>query len=153
MSASMGPGRSILAAVLIGVLSIMGPGCERSTEPIDGLLLRTHLQFNLGDTLTLAYHETAENAPSRTFIRFDSVLGDSRCPINVVCVWEGNAAIAFDMEEPGGEHRFSLNTHAGFARDTVLAGRTISLIDVLPYPEWPEQRPDQAEYKVILTIR
>jgi hypothetical protein len=103
--------------------------------------------------LTLAYREAAENAPSRTVIRFDSVLGDSRCPIDVVCVWEGNAEIAFELEEPGGMHRFSLNTHAGFARDTVLAGRAIVLIDVLPYPIRPEQRLDQGEYKVILTIR
>lgn len=154
MNAGAGRVRSILAGVLLpGLLLVMGPGCERSTEPADGLLLKTRPSFNLGDTLTLAYGEAAENAPTRTVIRFDSVLEDSRCPTHVVCVWEGNARIALDLQEPGGEHRFSLNTHAGYARDTVLAGRTIRLINVLPYPEWPEPRPAQEEYKAILTIR
>ena len=107
MNAGAGRVRSILAGVLLpGLLLVMGPGCERSTEPADGLLLKTRPSFNLGDTLTLAYGEAAENAPTRTVIRFDSVLEDSRCPTHVVCVWEGNARIALDLQEPGGEHRF-----------------------------------------------
>jgi len=153
MGASAGPARLILAALLIGVSSVTGPKCERSTDPVDGLLLKTRSQFNLGDTLTLAVNESAENAPSRTVIRFDSVLGDSRCPRDVMCFWEGNAEVAFEMEEPGGRHVFSLNTYRGFARDTVLAGLTVGLIDVLPYPERSGQRPDPRDYRVVLTVR
>jgi hypothetical protein len=138
------------AALLTVVLWITGPGCERSTDPADGLALKTHVPFNLGDTLTLGFRETAENVPTRTYIRFDSVLEDSRCPTDVVCVWEGNARLSFTMNDG---ITFSLNTHAGFIRDTLLAGRGIGLIGVLPGPPEHGRRLDPAEYKAVLTIR
>jgi hypothetical protein len=134
-------------------LSIAGPNCERSTDPADGPVVKTRAPFNLGDTLTLGWRETAENIPSKTFIRFDSVLEDSRCPVDVVCFWEGNVKLSFMMEEPGGRHPFALNTHPGFAVDTLLAGRRIGLIGVLPGPPEHDRRLNPEEYKAVLTIR
>jgi hypothetical protein len=154
MKAAGKSGLSIGAAALLTVvLSIAGPGCERSTDPVDGLVMKTRVPFSAGDTLTLGFRETAENIPSKTFIRFDSVLEDSRCPIDVVCIWEGNVKLSFMMDEPGGRHPFELNTHTGFTRDTLLAGRRIGLIGVLPGPPEHGRRLDPAEYKAVLTIR
>jgi hypothetical protein len=144
---------ALLAAFGFGIVWMLGLSCERSKIPMDGILLKTHSQFNLGDTITLAYREIAENGPSHTFLQFDSILEDSRCPADVMCFWEGNARISFVLEEPDGRHRFALNTHVGFTRDTAVAGLRIVMLGVLPGPPGHERRLDPEEYRAVVTVR
>jgi hypothetical protein len=146
--------RSALAAAMgFGILWILGPGCERSKIPVDGLRVKERVQFNLGDTLTLSYRQIVEYGPARTALQFDSILEDSRCPADVECIWEGNARVSFVLEEPGGRHRFALNTHAGFTRDTAVAGLRVGLVDVLPRPPGHERRLAQDEYRAVVFVR
>jgi hypothetical protein len=144
---------ALLAATGFGILWMLGPGCERSKMPVDGILQKKHSQFNLGDTVTLAYREIAGNESTLTFLQFDSILEDSRCPADVMCFWEGNARISFLLEEPGGRHRFALNTYAGFTRDTSVAGRRVALIGVLPRPPGHDRRLDPEDYRAVITVR
>ena len=69
----------------------------------------------------------------------DSVLGDSRCPSNVQCVWEGNAEVRFLFTVDSIQTDFALNTNGGmqFNSDTIIDGYSISLLDLSPYPEDP----------------
>jgi hypothetical protein len=89
----------LLAAFGFGIVWMLGSGCERSKIPVDGILLKSKSQFSMGDTVTLVYREILENGPSHTFLQFDSILEDSRCPIDVMCFWEGNARISFVLED------------------------------------------------------
>ena len=88
----------------------------------------------LNDTLEIAYQDTFFNADEKIWITFDSLLSDSRCPLNVVCVWEGNAEVSFVLYSEGEEAEFTLNTYSGFTNDTTIFAYDISLIDVFPYP-------------------
>jgi hypothetical protein len=93
-----------------------------STEDADTLVL--------GDTLSISYKDTLYNQDEAVFITFDSLIADSRCPIGVVCFWEGNAELSFVFNKT----RFSLNTHPAFVTDTTLFEYKILLVQVYPYP-------------------
>lgn len=82
------------------------------------------------DTLHINYKETVINTDENISITFDSLLEDSRCPIGVVCFWEGNAKVGFIFNS----QNFELNTHLSFKNDTTLLRYHISLIGVHPYP-------------------
>jgi len=67
--------------------------------------------FELGQPFSLAYQETKSNTAEDITIKFDAVIGDSRCPADVVCVWEGNAEIQFTFTKGSASETFSLNTN------------------------------------------
>jgi len=90
------------------------------------------LFFN--DTLSIVYHDTLRNPEESLWITFDSLLEDSRCPTDLMCWWEGNACLLFDVNKNNIEHRIFLNTYTGFTRDTTILKYRIFLIEVLPIP-------------------
>ncbi|GAA4290134.1 hypothetical protein GCM10023163_03150 [Aestuariibaculum suncheonense] len=84
-------------------------------------------------------------SPSEYKLCVDSV-SDSRCPINVNCVWEGNAAVYFTLSSKHEDIPFTLNTFSNFKQDTIINGITFSLVDVLPYPDTTNARNQEAYY-------
>ncbi len=88
----------------------------------------------LGDTVNVSYGETLHNFKEQIWITFDSVYEDSRCPLDVECVWAGNAKLGFTFKQSIRKTSFTLNTHPNFNRDTTVYFYQISLVDVLPYP-------------------
>ena len=118
--------------IFAGVLAaFIYSGCEKDLE------LKSTLPLN--DTIEIANFETRNNYEHKLVLRMDSVLGDSRCPSNVQCVWEGNAEVRFLFTVDSIRTDFVLNTHGGnqFNSDTIIDGYSISLLDLSPYPEDP----------------
>lgn len=71
-------------------------------------------------------------------LKFKEVISDSRCPINVSCIWEGEAKVLVELFENG---RFleekvllvnSKNSSLSFLSEAVAY--SISGIDLMPYP-------------------
>lgn len=69
----------ILPAILVP-LSLFG--CAKSTEN----------EFSLGQEFTLSAGQSVSIAGENLKIQFIEVINDSRCPINVTCIWEGRAS-------------------------------------------------------------
>lgn len=68
-------------------------------------------------------------------LRFDSIIGDSRCPADVQCVWEGNAEISVVIGMAGAAtSTLMLNTNPTFATSADYLGFTVSLVALDPYP-------------------
>ncbi len=66
-------------------------------------------------------------------IGFQAVLGDSRCPSDVVCVWEGEGRIELGLTMGDGPTvPVELNTRGPLS--TAHGGYTITLIELAPYP-------------------
>lgn len=86
------------------------------------------------DTLTIVFQDTLRNPAEKSWLTFSSVVADSRCPIGVVCVWEGNAEIAFMFFDGEKSIDFNLNSNPMFVTDTTVLGFTFSLLVVNPYP-------------------
>lgn len=66
----------------------------------------------------------------------DSVFNDSRCPMDVICVWQGNAAVAISFTLHGTVHQLTLNTAntINLTADTIVQNYRISLSELMPYP-------------------
>jgi len=121
-------GMIIFAGFLAAVIYA---GCEKE------LKLKSTLLLN--DTIEMANFETKYNHENSIVLRMDSVLGDSRCPSNVQCVWEGNAEVRFlfTVDSKGTDFVLNTNVDKQFNSDTVISGYRIKLLDLSPYPEDP----------------
>jgi hypothetical protein len=100
----------------------------------------------LGDTVTIGVGDAAAYEDAGLDVHFRRVRGDSRCPLDVQCVWAGDGAVELGL------------TAGGLSRDVVLhttlepqsagAGSvTVQLVDLLPYPAGTGGV-DPAEYAV-----
>lgn len=67
-------------------------------------------------------------------VTFQRVSGDSRCPIDVVCVWEGDAAVALLLRAaPGAAEPRELHTSGQMGeRETSYSGYTVRLETLQP---------------------
>jgi hypothetical protein len=121
--------------------------CEKRSAPFAP---DSH-SFVLGDTLNVRIAETWADASNRISVRLDSVAEDSRCPLNLECFWQGNAKAILTCASGTGRAIFGLNTYPGFLQDTTVFGRSIKLLDVMPYPVWKTPIPKE-DYSVKLVV-
>ena len=132
----------LMAAALFAV------ACGRTTEPVShGEQVQV---VEAGDTLTLQYGDSAllgRNGPS---ITFSAIEADSRCPVDVTCVWAGDAHVRLDGNR--GDGREPLELHTGIEpTEAEFGGYRIRLLDVAPARrQGDDARP--ADYSVRLAI-
>lgn len=83
--------------------------------------------------MTLAVSGQAEVAPGLV-LTLERVVADSRCPVDVTCVWAGEIRVAFSLEAPQTEaprFEFELATTAPKA---AVRGLEFELLGALPVP-------------------
>ena len=83
-------------------------------------------------------------------LTFRSVEQDSRCPIDAVCVWMGDAEIALRIEQGTQVATAALHTNEQ-PRRTVWNGYTIALVSLTPAPQ-ASKPTDPSEYRAKLTV-
>lgn len=79
-------------------------------------------------------------------IEFRDVLGDSRCPVDVVCVWEGDGEVELGVEA-GESPTVSVSLHTTGSAGPLhvdLAGYTITLLALSPDPVSTDPIPPSA---------
>ena len=54
----------------------------------------------LGTTFNVRFGEQATISSEGLTLKFDQLLGDSRCPVDVVCIWMGQAEILVHASHP-----------------------------------------------------
>ena len=106
--------------------------------------------LKLNDTVDLAYKNCLYDPDGRSYICLDTVLSDSRCPSDVVCVWAGEAIARFKIEKYNGFPIF-IDLKEG-AKDTLIDGYRISFVKLLPYPASAHQTKPE-EYKARIVIK
>jgi hypothetical protein len=115
--------------LLLSLIIAATTACGRSGEPVDPGINSQIVQA--GDTIVLHHGESARLGDSGTVITFRTVEADSRCPVDVTCVWAGDAHITLDARAPGDIRTIDL--HSGTdPREARVAGYRIRLIDVAP---------------------
>lgn len=92
--------------------------------------------FKLNDTLELGINKSAVNNSDRLSITIDSVLNDSRCPLDVDCVWAGEATVRFIFTNADKESviQLKISGDGSPGTDTIIGGYYIQMVDLLPYP-------------------
>jgi hypothetical protein len=83
-------------------------------------------------------------------LTFRSVEGDSRCPIDAICVWAGDAEIALKIEQGTQAAVAALHTTLE-PKKTVWNGYTISLVTVTPARKSTKSG-DPADYRAEVVV-
>jgi hypothetical protein len=125
--------------LFISFLAILVGSCNSAEETLS--------------TYTIAFDEIIDHDKNLSVL-FADVIGDSRCPTNVVCVWEGQAEVQLDLIfQNDMVHSVILIDRVNHdeQRDTTFSDYYIKLIEVLPYPEEPQQI-EKEDYEIRLLI-
>jgi hypothetical protein len=116
-----------------------------STTSADTTNVLINKEFSLG------IGQTASIEREKLFINFKAVLEDSRCPVNVVCVWAGNGKVEFEILDIDGQHKtLTLNTEDE-PRATTLKGHKLKLISLNP-PRVDGVSMSPGDYSVTLLV-
>jgi len=102
----------------------------------------------LGEEFLLRYQGEVTIAGTDLTIKFSSLPEDSRCPVDVVCVWEGNAHVVLLINNID---KADLNTALPSKEVSYKDTYKITLVEVQPLPF--SQQPIPIEnYKVKLKV-
>ena len=103
-------------------------------------------------TIEIGLNELYHSKTYDFSIAFDSVLHDSRCPVDANCFWAGNAQGRFNIIAEGRfHHQIILNTTLPMQQDTTLHGINYKLMSLSPEPN--SKAPiDYTQYKAKLLI-
>jgi hypothetical protein len=130
-------------AVVAAVLAVAACSSQTTTtEPVVYSLAQAadSVQIRVGETISV----------EGTRIQFESVVSDSRCPMDVVCVWEGDAAVQISAQQGADTQLMQLHTTLE-PHNSTAHGYRIELRSVSPYPRAATPtRPDS--YSVWLRI-
>ena len=89
----------------------------------------------LGDVVVLKPGSTAHYADADLNVRFIAVTEDSRCGIDVQCVWAGLARVSLEVTSgDGAPQALQLETQGGQQVSGQVGNYTITLIEVAPQP-------------------
>jgi hypothetical protein len=106
----------------------------------------------LGKPFELKAGEFATVGGAGLKVGFQGVSEDSRCPVNVQCVWEGDAAVEVTLEKPpAAKATRSLHTSARNPRETAYEGLKVRLKDLAPLPKEGATL-DAKEYRATLVV-
>ena len=95
----------------------------------------------LGTPFALKHGETA-SLPENAKLRFDTVRGDSRCPIDAICISAGDATIAVTLMRNGGTESHDVHTIPAQSQFS-YSKYAIKLTELQPYPRSDRQaRPE-----------
>lgn len=128
------------------ILMVLLGGCKHpsgtyTNDNPDNILSKS------GGELVLKFGEKRVVGDGDFTVEFVDVVGDSRCPQNIMCVWAGNGEIQilFNREEA------RLNTYLE-PQEVTVSGITIKLVELFPYPV--HERPiEEDDYKIRLLIK
>jgi hypothetical protein len=110
------------------------------------------IKASLGQEFTLPVGQTAALDSDKLKIKFDSVIGDSRCPTGVTCVWAGEATCQMVLVYNNTEYQVVFTEGGGIngSAEKVFQNYKLSF-RLEPYPEKDKQIGDN-DYKLILTV-
>jgi hypothetical protein len=85
-------------------------------------------------------------------VRFDEVSADSRCPLGVQCVWEGDAVVLLTVTATARSGALELHTAGRFPREGTYEGYRVRLVSLEPQPRAGEPvRVDQYRATLMVT--
>jgi hypothetical protein len=130
-----------LGLLVPAIVLLLGNACrEPLTDPLAAVIQRGG-SGALGDTLRVELGHAVETAAGFT-VGFVQLVDDSRCPLDAVCVWEGDAAVRTRVARRGVAVDSVLHTSGRMGRGAMtVAGHDVRLVGVEPYPVAGRPRP------------
>ena len=128
--------------VFTAIVFIFLTGCSKNQVAV---------KVSPGEDFTIGVGQSARITGEDMIVKFVEVIGDSRCPQNVNCVWEGVASSHVTITHKDVSYQIVLNQpgHTEYAEETFIDYTFTYSLN--PYPrEGEEISPD--EYRLTLTI-
>ena len=123
--------RTYRFAVCCTLLAVGALGCGNPTAPDQSPDLAL---ISASREIVLEYGEDIRLEGSVLRLSFGDVLDDSRCPVDVTCVWEGNGRVVIGIAAGmGPTHPLVLNTSLE-PRSVVWSEVRVTLLDLNPTP-------------------
>ena len=127
----------VLAVILVGV-----GGCFKNQVAVT---------VGLGENFTIGIGKSARITGEDMVITFDEVIGDSRCPQNVTCVWAGVASMRVTIIRQNVNYSMALN-ESGLAEQSQADFIDYTLTYSLnPYPIAGKEISSK-EYRLTMTV-
>ncbi len=148
-----------LATVSFGALSLGLTALEPYPGTITGEVGRTatfvlfageqapepdKISVDLEESFALGLGDTAIVVGPRIELTFAEVVGESRCPVNVTCIWAGEVTILLSARDGAGVEQsleMVLGGSTGSAFTVGVGDHFVTLTDVSPYPGTYEGEP------------
>ena len=108
--------------------------------------------ISLGDSFSLAVGQSASIDGEDLHIKFVDIVADSRCPLEVQCIWQGEVACLVEITHSGTGHQKVL-THPGLTEELSKAqfGTYQFTFSVEPYPRAGKEI-KKSEYRLNLLV-
>ena len=105
----------------------------------------------VGEAFTIGVGQSARITGEDMTVKLNEVIGDSRCPQNVTCVWEGQASSRVTINYQGTDYSIVL-TQRGATEQTKESFARYTLAHTLsPYPRQGEEISPK-DYRLTLTV-
>lgn len=105
----------------------------------------------LGARFTLGPDAPVRLDDDRLTLRLLEVPSDSRCPVDVTCVWAGEATVVLTATVANADTRLELHSPANATPDVSVGGYQVRLLALRPEPRSKEPIA-QSEYRVDLIV-
>lgn len=119
------------------VLLLFIASCTLQAQEDDAETPRIAIRLALGDSINI----------DGVLVKFAEVIEDSRCPVNVTCVWEGRAKVKVEVTEEGMETDEKIviigKVLPNESKDKVLCEQndfSLKATHLVPYPQYPAKR-------------
>jgi hypothetical protein len=104
----------------------------------------------LGREFTLAVGQSAV-VDDDVRLTLKGVSEDSRCPVDVTCVWEGDAKVSVEVITPTPRAEHELHTSAREGREAKHGAYRLTLVKLEPAPR-STAPPSTADYRATLLV-
>ena len=97
----------------------------------------------LNESFTLSVGQTQRLQESAFSITFVGIEYEGRCPTESTCIWQGDAAVKFEVKGDGPPESITLHTVGSthLPRHIKVLGRTVSMFSLAPYPRDDQKTP------------
>lgn len=119
---------------ILPVAAAVLAACATPSQPGNGAGVNTAIQVESGQAFDIGVGQEARVKGTPITVRLVRVGDDSRCPVDVQCVWAGNAVARLALSAgEGSGHEVAINTTTD-PRSTVFSGYRITLVGLKPAP-------------------
>jgi hypothetical protein len=116
--------RSVMFFMMAACLAACGNGTTTAST----------MTVPLGREFTLRVGETATVDGAALRVSVDKVAEDSRCPVDVQCVWEGDAIVSVAIADAAAPRSYQLHTSGRYEREATHGAYQVTLVRLDPAP-------------------
>ena len=106
---------------------------------------QSQTQTSDDNTITIGINEKTTIPNSKISLEFKEIVEDSRCPVDVTCVWEGIAIVNIDATNGNQKTNFQVSNQnledKNITRSVTVSGYKITWQQLKPQPGGKEEPP------------